>query len=436
MTCKEEVKKKGKKKGLKIFGIVMAVLILAIGVCVSITYIGVASNQKFAENIQTVQFAEAEQPNPTFNEELGYWEFNNIDREFRVMQLTDVHIGGGFMSIQKDNWALNAVATLVERTKPDLVIVTGDICFPVPFMAGTFNNLPSLKMFATMMENLGVYWTFAFGNHDTEIYSFYNREDISEYFEEKIESGEYKYCLYTNSFSGTVNKLVCDGVEKNYEGLEAEAGFGNTIINIRNSKKEITQSLVILDSHSYEKGFYRDYDHIHECQIDWYTNEINKLNKINKSMLGVTEDVMTVKSLAFFHIPLEEYKDSFKEWVDNDKKDTANVKYEYGVMGEPLDGPWVCCGVTSDNMFETMLALGSTQGVFAGHDHLNNYSLWYNGGSGDKYIRLTYGMSIDYLAYSGIAKKTAQRGCTIITINSDTTFDCYGLRLDNGEKLK
>lgn len=40
-----------------------------------------------------------------------------------------------------------------------------------------------------------------------------------------------------------------------------------------------------------------------------------------------------------------------------------------------------------------------------------------------KNIRLTYGMSIDYLAMLGISKKTKQRGGTLITLNSDSTID-------------
>ena len=38
-------------------------------------------------------------------------------------------------------------------------------------------------------------------------------------------------------------------------------------------------------------------------------------------------------------------------------------------------------------------------------------------------IRLTYGMSIDYLAMSGIARDTEQRGATLITIHDDGEWD-------------
>ena len=50
---------------------------------------------------------------------------------------------------------------------------------------------------------------------------------------------------------------------------------------------------------------------------------------------------------------------------------------------------------------------------------MNNFSVDYKG------IRLTYGYSIDYLAYIGIMKYGAQRGCTIIDISPDGSFDTH-----------
>lgn len=51
--------------------------------------------------------------------------------------------------------------------------------------------------------------------------------------------------------------------------------------------------------------------------------------------------------------------------------------------------------------------------------NLNNISLTYKG------VRLTYGYTIDYLAYSGIKNYGAQRGCTVITVSPDGGFDCW-----------
>ena len=68
------------------------------------------------------------------------------------------------------------------------------------------------------------------------------------------------------------------------------------------------------------------YDRIHDNQVEWYKNQINALTEENGGE--------TPKSLAFFHIPLIEYKDAWQEYVDNDSQDTENVKYYYGKVGE------------------------------------------------------------------------------------------------------
>ena len=77
------------------------------------------------------------------------------DGEFKVMQLTDVHIGGSFISTVEDKKAMNAIAAMINAEKPDLVVVTGDISFAVPW-GGTINNEYAHKLFIRFMENLGV----------------------------------------------------------------------------------------------------------------------------------------------------------------------------------------------------------------------------------------------------------------------------------------
>ncbi len=72
-----------------------------------------------------------------------------------------------------------------------------------------------------------------------------------------------------------------------------------------------------------------------------------------------------------------------------------------------------------------MLELKSTTGTFCGHDHYNNMSLEYKG------IRLTYGMSIDYLAMPGIEYDNKQRGAELITLHSDSSWDLEQLPLDS-----
>lgn len=379
---------------MKVFRSIVAAVLLLTSIMVGVTFIGNKANLEKAKSFATVEYENQLAPEKDSH---GNWTFVT-DEDFKVVQLTDVHIGGGWMSLKKDGMALNAVAAMVTAEKPDLVVVTGDIGYPVPFQSGTFNNKSSAEIFAELMEQLGVYWTLCFGNHDTEAYSFYSREDMSEFY----LSEKYEHCLFQ-------------------AGPEDISGYGNQVINIKQTNGVISQSLYVLDSHSYTDGdifgVMWKYDNIHQDQIDWYKQNVEMYNVENAETckaLGIKES--DVKSTMFFHIPLEEYRDAWYEYVDNGFKDTENVKLVYGTAGESKKV--VYCGMGEDELFETILELGSTTGIFCGHDHKNNFSLCYKG------IRLTYGMSVDYLAYPGIYKLGSQRGCTVILYSPDGTFDC------------
>ncbi len=415
-----EQKKKRTIKALIITGAVVLVIAIFFGSCAIATAVGTKALIKQAQSYTSVEYTEHKQLTPTYDSELGYYVFTkDSDRDFKVVQLTDVHIGGGSFSQKKDAWAMNAVATMIRREQPDLVVVTGDIAYPVPPQAGTFNNLNATKIFASMMEQLGVYWTFAFGNHDTELYSLYSRTDICEYY----ANAGFKYCLFRAGF--------CD--EKDYIGDDAR-GFGNDMIVVKNADGSINQAIVTLDSHSYTDGDYFGaawkYDNIHQCQVDWYVQEIEKLTAHNNGKI--------VDNLAFFHIPLWEYRRAWANVIDSGEEMSAGKVVEtergtttfiYGVMGESdkkkngVRTYGVFCGVREDNLFEEGLTHG-LNGIFCGHDHYNNFSVLYQPAGATRAIRLTYGMSTDYLAYVGIYKEHSQRGCTVISVASDGSFDC------------
>ena len=406
-TKKTKTKKKKGKKALKVLGVIVCVIAVAAGVCAAVSAIGSSGNLKFAKAFGKVPYEEQLEP---YLDGTDCWTFTT-NRDFKVVQLTDVHLGGGFMSLEKDSSALQAVASMLTAEKPDLVIVTGDVAYPVPFQAGTFNNKTGAKLFANLMETLGVYWTLGFGNHDTEAYSYFTREDVAAFY----TSGAFPHCLFR-------------------AGPEDVDGCGNQVIKVKNSDGVVTQAFIVLDSHSYTDGDYFGirwlYDNLHENQIEWYRAQIEKLNAENRLAVDMIEDaearekaqpLLDVKSLLFFHIPLPEFKDAWDEFAANGYKDTENVQYITGVVGET--GKCIYSGVHDDEMFETIEELGSTKAVFCGHDHYNNFSVRYKG------IELVYGNSVDYLAYFGINKKGSQRGCTVITTSPDGSYrvDKYNL---------
>lgn len=393
-------KNKG-KKAKKIILTVLAVIIVLAAVVAGLNVLAVENLIKKGASYAPVEYHE---PVVLVTDEDGEKYFLS-DRDIKIMHLTDIHIGGGFMSKGVDEKALNAVATMVTAEKPDLVVATGDIAFPVPYMAGTFNNFSGAKAFANLMESLGVYWTVTFGNHDAEAYSYFDREAMGKFYENE----EYEHCLFSS-------------------GPEDVDGFGNHVIEIKNSEGIITQGLIMIDSQAYVdntiiSSIKGEYDNIHENQVEWYENEIKRMNSENAEAIrklqgdengGLWETYGNVKTLAFFHIPLVEMADAWYAFEEGGFKDTEDFKFIDGILGE--GGRRVYCGLGEDNMFEKMLELDSTKAMFNGHDHYNCTTFEYKG------IQFSYGYSIDYFAYSGIDKEGSQRGCTVITCKPDTSF--------------
>lgn len=363
-----------------VIGLVSVILVLCIGMTVA-NKISEVSMNEYIDSFGKVEYESQLKPQL---DEHGNWYFTT-DGDFKIMHITDTHIGGGCLSRGEDKKAFNAVAAMIAYEKPDLVIATGDISSAY-VTSGTFNNKYAHQYFSRFMENLGVYWTVTFGNHDAEATNFYNKDAVAKMY----ENDEFKYCLFSS-------------------GPEDVSGQGNHVINVKNSKGDVTQCLIMIDTHSFTEddpfGIAWDYDWVKEDQIEWYKDMIELYCKGEK----------TAKSLAFFHIPLLEVREAYWEYVNNGCQNTENVKFIKGNPGEK--DPVVFPSETKTALFDTMVELGSTQGMFYGHDHLNNFVLEYKG------IIMSYGYSIDYFAYGGIDRYGYQRGCQMITVHPDGSFD-------------
>ncbi len=323
-----------------------------------------------------------------YRDGLGHWcVIKNEGKRFNILHLSDIHIGNGFVSFKKDRVALEAIRQLIHHAQPDLIVVSGDMVYPVPFLSGSGNNLQASRLFAGFMESFEIPWTITFGNHDEEICSWYPLETICEVYEKS------RNCLFQR-------------------GPEDVTGLSNHFINIINSAGTLNTSLVMLDSHAYIHPFWvLHYDYIREDQVNWYAEKLYALSadyKLNS----------LPPSLAFFHIPLNEFDDAWELYQRDNQ--SAEVNYHYGHKVEKVSAP-----LRRSSLFRKMVDLGSTKGVFVGHDHYNDFSITYRG------IRLTYGKSIDYLAYAGIARSSWQRGGTLIEIDENANFEVTPLSLSN-----
>ena len=312
----------------------------------------------------------------TYDDNTGVYTITKPEGDFRILQLTDIHLGGGVLSFSKDEKALKAVYALLKETKPDLVVVTGDLSYPVGLSSFSFNNTAPVQQFAAFMRNTGIPWAFTYGNHDTENLASATEHTLNEVY----ESLSWK-TSHTLMYPYTKPQIT---------------GRNNQVIEIREQDGSLNYALFLIDSNAYTGAGFSKYDYIHDDQVEWYRDEVLRLN---------AEAGYVVPSLVFFHIPLQQYKTAYELY----EKGSDEVTWFFGENNEPAKRR-VCCSEYPSKMFDTAKELGSTKGFFCGHDHYNNMSLEYQG------IRLTYGMSIDYLASPGIARDTAQRGATLIVI--------------------
>lgn len=303
---------------------------------------------------------------------LGNTTIRGMDEEFRILQLTDLHIGGGLSTYGTDKLSLQTTYDLINFTKPHLVIITGDLVYPSP-KSLTINNRKSTANLIDFFDIIGINYAVTLGNHDSEVYSLLDRKGISEMYEKAPN------CLFTI-------------------GDEKVFGYGNYIINVLNTDKTLNTSLVMIDSNAYVENSLMEYDNIHEDQVQWYEREMEKI-------FDTYNGGKKTSSLAFFHIPIREFRDAYDLHLQN----SGEVTYYGGELKEK--GGEICAPNAKSSFFDKVVELGSTKGIFVGHDHTNDFSLLYKG------VRLTYGKSIDYLAYWKIQYDKSMRGGTLITLN-------------------
>lgn len=302
------------------------------------------------------------------------------DTAFKVLQVTDVHI---LNDEKKDAKAFKTITAMVETSDPDMIIVTGDV-------TSEKENFTAFKTFCTFMEAFEIPWAFTFGNHEGLDIAYEEGEVLDpEKIADKQQLSDYleslERCIYER-------------------GDETVDGMGNYYYNVKNADGNVLMSLIMMDSHSYDNEN-DGYDHFHDNQVTWYENTIKS---IAKEVNG--DETKVVPSLAFFHVPMQEYRAGYDAAKGTDDRIWG---YRFEKEG---------CPVVDDQMFETMVKLGSTKGCFAGHDHMNNYSVEYQG------IRLTYGLSCDHNIYV-----VPLRGGVLINIKNDGTFTTQYLIRHRGQ---
>ena len=306
------------------------------------------------------------------------------DDDFTVVLATDLHV-------DKDNNLINKCFGMLvkhlEEVKPDLLILTGDI------IVTDYQQIDCVQ-FARLMEEMGIYWAYVFGNHEAraekEFHKFFMLKNLTR----------YEHCL--SQF-----------------GPPELFGYGNFFVNIMKDKNAVLKSFAFFDSgrdtseeHLKEHNYPVDvkgYDFIKKGQIDWYLKHIAELKK----------QYGDVKSMCFMHIPVPEYKEVM-DFDENAKPiptgiPTGKAELVYGVMHESVG-----CSPHNSGLFEAAREAGA-EAFFAGHDHVNDFEAIYKG------VHLVYVQSGGYEEYSidkfGISEKEGMQGVTVMKIKNSGEFE-------------
>ena len=199
---KKEKKEKTKKRGLW-WKIPMWIVIVAVFCVVSAMAVNLGFSlhlRHYINSFDPVEYNDADRLVPEIDPETGYYTFTT-DRELKIMMLTDIHLGGGFWSAEKDRKTVYEIITMLQKEKPDLVILDGDNTFAVPGPiyngGGTLNNYMAARDVIQIFNHEGVYFSTVFGNHDTEVFDYTGRQKLGElYMKDRFE-----YCIFDQNYT-------------------------------------------------------------------------------------------------------------------------------------------------------------------------------------------------------------------------------------------
>ena len=196
------------------------------------------------------------------------------DGTFKILGIGDVHWNK--MS-DKDQKTLQAMETIVGEETPDLVIYTGDNCLSDKYA----DIRQGYQQLTEPVIKRHIPWAATLGNHDAE-YGGLTRKRVYE-------------CLL--NLPGGLSQM----------GPSTIFGYGNYVLPIMtHDGKKIAALLYVLDSNSYVTcGGKKVYDWIHHDQIEWYRQASAFYRKYNHGE--------NLPAYAFFHIPLPEYNDYWKQ---------------------------------------------------------------------------------------------------------------------------
>lgn len=311
------------------------------------------------------------------------------DKDFIILNLTDPQLGDPeWADGHPDRKILEyTINQLVKKTNPDLITISGDLAW-----AGYEDAYDRL---ADFLDSFKTPWAVVWGNHDNQ--------NGAEHIHAVVERYS-KRPLFV------------------YEQGNPELGNGNYVICIEEEGR-VVEGLIMMDSH--DKAPYVDADGERQAwakltapQIEWYRGQVRALKSMGCE-----------SATLILHIPIHAYQvasnaayraDVVLSELTPEQADGAdcwNAGYEtsVGVQYENIS-----CYPEDDGVFTAVLEEGLTKRIIAGHDHVCNWMITYQG------VQLIYALKTG----SGCYWDTRLNGGTVLKVGEKGVYKVEHVYVD------
>ena len=371
------------------------------------------------------------------------------NKDFVILNFTDTQVDLP-SNFSKTGKIYKTMKKVIEQSKPDLITFSGDQAWFPP-------TRQSYAELARVMDGFKIPWTFAFGNHDHQ-----GNSDLNYLVEVAQKS---KYCLIDkgprnvtgvgNCFINIVEKqdngkdkivhtvILLDTGDSGYDYTEEQTYYDAdpiteddiTVINQNIQGTAMKEALGdctmdfnkypflkeiieenkenpddVRNKHIGSVKVGKSYSTFDISQIEWYKWVLQGNQKVNEK--NGFENAMP-ESTCVFHIAFNEFYDAYKQWLTAIKNNDVEGVKAMQAEGRMRMDEAIGSGTYNPKMFSAMIELGSTKNVIIGHDHVNDFSLVYQG------IRLTYGVKTGSKCYW--EEDGSMNGGTKLTIGNGGT---------------
>ncbi|KAI5953950.1 DCR2 [Candida margitis] len=297
----------------------------------------------------------------------------NDNDEFKILQVADLHFSTGYgkclnpepassaSGCKADSRTLEFVNKVLDIEQPDFVVLTGDQIFG---SSAPDSETAAFKALSPFIERK-IPFALVLGNHDAE-----------GSLKAKELMGLYADLPYSVAAMGP----------------ESIDGFGNYMTTVQGKyKSSVALSFYFVDSHAHSQNekVYPGYDWIKDDQLIYMKEEaesikdgISEFEKEKAIENGESKNKKHL-SMAFFHIPLPEFKNTKKPVIGEHREGVISPMYNSGARDAFLD-----IGVKA---------------ISVGHDHCNDYCLLdeQESATDDNKIWLCYGGGVGLGGYGG-----------------------------------